>query len=352
VLEPQAVEVPASVEAPVEPANAAPVGVQPEAAQAETATAPATEVPTGGPRIGEGATRFSHSGTRYILGFGQDFFGIWDRETPGGPIMRFPRTDEGWAAAWNRFTTWEPRAIEVPQTGTPAPDTRGPSGGPFRSARGAAGATVILISVTMILGLVSAGLWGGHLGTIASFRRGTATIGDLDNSRHAALSADGFMAFFVLIAAIVWLVWQHRAHTNLGALGATQLRYSPGWAVAWWFIPVANIVMPYLTMRELYKASDPQAGSVDWAMRGGGGVLAVWWTARLVTQALFQVGVVFGDRSDFSAMRMEASFFVAGNLVFVVLGVLAILVIRAVDTRQTQRHERMAAWTRSFGQAG
>src|SRR5262249_15570392 len=34
-------------------------------------------------RVGEGAIRFSHSGYRYILGYGADFFGIWDRETPG-----------------------------------------------------------------------------------------------------------------------------------------------------------------------------------------------------------------------------------------------------------------------------
>jgi hypothetical protein len=67
-----------------------------------------------GPRIGEGAVRFSHSGFRYLLGYGTDFFGIWDREVPGGPVVRFPRTDEGWSQIWNRFAAWEPRAVEVP----------------------------------------------------------------------------------------------------------------------------------------------------------------------------------------------------------------------------------------------
>ena len=32
-------------------------------------------------QVGEGALRFSHSGYRYLLGYGQDYFGIWDRET-------------------------------------------------------------------------------------------------------------------------------------------------------------------------------------------------------------------------------------------------------------------------------
>jgi len=317
---------------------------------ADTSPAPAPEPSPAGPRIGEGALRFSHSGTRYILGYGQGFFGIWDRETPGGPTMRFPRTDEGWGTAWNRFTAWEPRAIEVPLSGTAPPDVRFSPAGSYRSGRGLAGAMVILISVTMVLGLVAAGLWGGRLGTISSFRRGTAGFQELQDSRDAALGVDGFIVLFALITGIIWLVWQHRAHSNLRALGAAQLKYTPGWAVAWWLIPVANIVMPFLTVRELYKASDPEAGSVDWAARGGTGIVGVWWAARLVTQALFNVGTAFADQTGVSSMRVEAWLFVFGNLAFVGLGLLAILVVRAIDGRQTRKAERIAAWTRSFGQ--
>lgn len=362
-LEPQAVEVPQQAVSEGGPAaTGAPVAGAPMAPQsrpegtASTAPGPGaavaspTEAPPAGPAIGEGALRFSHSGARYILGYGQDFFGIWDRETPGGPAMRFPRTDEGWSMAWNRFTAWEPRAIEVPLTGAAPPDARFSPTGSYRSGRGLANAIVVLISVTMVVGLVSAGLWGGRLATISSFRRGVATVRALEDSREAALGTDGFIVFFALVTGIIWLVWQHRSHANLRALGAAQLKYTPAWGVAWWFIPVANIVMPYLTVRELYKASDPQAGSVDWAARGGAGLVAVWWAARLITQALFQVGTAFGDRTEFSSMRVEAWFFVFGNLAFVGLGLLAILVVRAIDGRQTQKHQRMAEWARSFGQ--
>jgi uncharacterized RDD family membrane protein YckC len=59
------------------------------------------------------ALQFSHSGSRYLLGFGQTFFGIWDREAPGDPVERFPRTDEGWRAAWLRYTSIEPNHAEV-----------------------------------------------------------------------------------------------------------------------------------------------------------------------------------------------------------------------------------------------
>jgi len=32
--------------------------------------------------VGEGALQFSHSGSRYLLGYGPTFFGIWDRSGP------------------------------------------------------------------------------------------------------------------------------------------------------------------------------------------------------------------------------------------------------------------------------
>ena len=43
-----------------------------------------------------------------MLGYAADSFGIWDRQSPGGPVETFPRTDEGWRSAWIRFVCLEP----------------------------------------------------------------------------------------------------------------------------------------------------------------------------------------------------------------------------------------------------
>jgi hypothetical protein len=57
--------------------------------------------------------QYTHSGRRYLLGYGRDFFGIWDREQPARPISRYPRTDEGWRSAWLAFAAEEPYHTEV-----------------------------------------------------------------------------------------------------------------------------------------------------------------------------------------------------------------------------------------------
>ncbi len=59
------------------------------------------------------ALKYTHSGSRYLLGYGQSFFGIWDRQTPTLPMERFPRTDDGWAQAWQRYTQIENNYTEV-----------------------------------------------------------------------------------------------------------------------------------------------------------------------------------------------------------------------------------------------
>jgi hypothetical protein len=59
------------------------------------------------------AMQYTHSGTRYLLGYGKTFFGIWDRQNPASPVERFPRTDEGWASAWRRYTQIENHFTEV-----------------------------------------------------------------------------------------------------------------------------------------------------------------------------------------------------------------------------------------------
>lgn len=65
------------------------------------------------PTPSQDAVQFSHSGTRYLLGWGQTFYGIWDRQAPTSPVRSFPRTDAGWREAWLAYAAWEPNSVEV-----------------------------------------------------------------------------------------------------------------------------------------------------------------------------------------------------------------------------------------------
>jgi hypothetical protein len=81
-----------------------------------TQAMPPAATPVSGPMAPtqpEDKVEFTHSGERYLLGYGRDYFGIWDRQSPSSPIERFPRTDDGWRAAWGRYTTIETNWMDL-----------------------------------------------------------------------------------------------------------------------------------------------------------------------------------------------------------------------------------------------
>jgi hypothetical protein len=86
---------------------------------------------TGGAPIGGGtAQKYTHSGYRYVLGYGTDFFGIWNRDDPSNPTERYPRTDQGWRDAWAKFASLEPNQVPVPDAVGPPMATPATSAAP------------------------------------------------------------------------------------------------------------------------------------------------------------------------------------------------------------------------------
>ncbi len=71
----------------------------------------------GGQAFGQTGTtdrvEFTHSGERFLLGYSGDMFGIWDRQSPAQPIERYPRTDDGWRQAWQRYVGIESNWMDL-----------------------------------------------------------------------------------------------------------------------------------------------------------------------------------------------------------------------------------------------
>jgi hypothetical protein len=92
---------------------------QPSAEAAAAAQTPAAQPSTAQPSTAQPATAqpeqvtFTHSGERYLLGYGADYFGIWDRQSPAAATFRFPRNDQGWRDAWSKYVSIETNYREI-----------------------------------------------------------------------------------------------------------------------------------------------------------------------------------------------------------------------------------------------
>jgi Domain of unknown function (DUF4328) len=150
-----------------------------------------------------------------------------------------------------------------------------------------------------------------------------------------------------LATIVVWLLWQHQATANLWARGYQGLKTRPGWAVGWWFIPVAHLWMPLVTMLELDRRSTP-----DGSRRPASPLLGWWWAAWIgvivpvvgfVAAALprfaDEVNRISGTRGDTvldlsAAAHAAAPWVLITGIVYGIAAGLAILVVRRIDESQ------------------
>ncbi|APV45009.1 zinc-ribbon domain-containing protein [Dehalogenimonas formicexedens] len=163
-------------------------------------------------------------------------------------------------------------------------------------------------------------------------------------TNDARVASIGGIYFLVNIVVIVlFLVWIHTAHRNLGPLGSAGLEYTPGWAVGGFFVPFLNLVRPYQVTKEIWKASDPDFLSTtgdNWKKVRVSSILGWWW-------ALFLITGFFGNmvlRSSFNLDTLEniqsyTYVTLASDIILVPAIILAVVLVLDIDNRQMKRYK-------------
>jgi hypothetical protein len=163
------------------------------------------------------------------------------------------------------------------------------------------------------------------------------------------------LAGYATTAALVfWIVWSFRSAHNARALGRTGARQSPGWIIAGWLIPLVNFVLPYQTVSDLWRSSDPETMPGDeWRSRPPEPRVALWWGAYLVGVIGYVVVVL-----DVLTGGLDASgakpWLAAVRGVQAVGALLGAWIVWEVTHRQARQQEREPVATRdqAFAQAG
>ncbi len=102
---------------------------------------------------------------------------------------------------------------------------------------------------------------------------------------YAALLIPGLLFCVVLVCRFVY-----RATRNLERANARGLKISAGWAVGWYFIPFANLAMPFQSMKEIWISShDPEHASAHEPS-----TLGWWWGGWVVGNVLSGVSNSIG----------------------------------------------------------
>jgi hypothetical protein len=149
-------------------------------------------------------------------------------------------------------------------------------------------------------------------------------------------------ALLYLTAGIAFVTWQHRARANLDSFGVRGLKWSPGWTVGGWLLPVANLVIPIQVLNEIDKASAKVAAGTEWgaesreASDGGRRIVSLWGV-------FWVLDFVFGTVPAF----LSGSVLVTVDILAVVselgAGLLAILLVLRITANQESASRNRSA---------
>lgn len=76
----------------------------------------------------------------------------------------------------------------------------------------------------------------------------------------------------LIVTGVAFLIWWHHSVANVRASGQ-QLSVTPGWAVGMWFVPLANLWLPFGVMKEL---------AATHLSPGRERQVSLWWAAWVI----------------------------------------------------------------------
>jgi hypothetical protein len=135
-----------------------------------------------------------------------------------------------------------------------------------------------------------------------------------------------------IATGITFLKWIYRAYKNIQGFGAEGLRFSPGWAVGYYFIPILSLIRPVQVMSEIWRASDDPR---NWRRRSGSWLIASWWTLFLLYTGVTQISLEIAfQASTNDQWTLAAVLAILGDLLSIPLSIAALRLVTEVYRRQ------------------
>lgn len=153
----------------------------------------------------------------------------------------------------------------------------------------------------------------------------------------------GLLGLVGFVCAVVfWCRWQLAAYRNLSALGATSLRFTPGWSVGYWFIPILNIFRPFQALCELLYCSSPltrEPTGENARRTPAPGFLQLYWLCWIFSTIVSQIGGRIARSGSASLEPISHLVDIAAGLLALAAAFLATRIIREVNQRQNERFQ-------------
>ena len=148
----------------------------------------------------------------------------------------------------------------------------------------------------------------------------------------------GYLAIVFLliffVGGIIVFKWIKLANKNVRALGAKNLEFSPGWAVGWFFVPIANLFKPYKVMNEIWSATHSPE---NWKKNENHRAVQKWWGLWIGSSGLIQLSNNLEKKADSVDKIIQLSYInIGGEILWIFLCLCFLTLVTRISTVQVE----------------
>jgi hypothetical protein len=220
---------------------------------------------------------------------------------------------------------------------------------------GLALATSILLGIMTLLSLFGVGAFLNRASLIDDVSNGDIGFGQIQDVQDAddmAAVAVLVYSLGLLVTAGVFIAWQYRHAKNAEGIGGRGGALGPAWAIAGWFIPIANYALPGVELYQSSQVSDPTLQPQQPPRQGRGSPLVIVWAVAFgAGNILFAISrLMFPDEDDQfvdtswtdDAIRSD-NLTAVSFVILVATAILAIVMVQSLGKRQAAKAAALGA---------
>jgi hypothetical protein len=214
------------------------------------------------------------------------------------------------------------------------PDQQGgrPAAPGYRSATTRArGAQILVGTVAAVHGVAAlSGVY--ELSLLNRIVDGSATDAEVTGYLRFADALGLVLVLLTIVSGIAVLAWLSRTVEIVPVLGGGTPRRSPREAIGWWFVPIANLFIPYLMVGDVYV----RLGTAT--RRGGDGFVLAWWLLFIVGDGVCRVaGIAIDGATTIDEIRGVGIVLIVANIATSLGGFLLVWIVGEIDARARER---------------
>lgn len=195
--------------------------------------------------------------------------------------------------------------------------------------------------LNIIIAVVSIGTTSFEYKFLSDIKIGAYTSSELilaDSTFNDTLQnlMDIVQLLVFVVSGILILRWIYITSYNAHQLSTSKMKFTPGWSIGWYFIPIFNLWKPYQAMKEIWKVSE---NPTNWEKQSVPSMLRWWWFFWILDGFFSKLSFQFKMRaSEINELMRADLIYLISDFTFIILSFSLLTIIDEIYKMQISNY--------------